>query len=404
MLHLTAHHLRFDLEVETRIELNEHKGAALRGLLFHALRGPARNPALGFCTQRYLRTCAECALVAACPVAGLVSTMNPEAERGRDVPRPYAIVPPLDGRTCYEPGERLGFGLTLFGNALNLFPYVVMGLRQAEPGGLGKKLPRPEAGGRAYRGTHRPARRDAGSPAMSRGRFRLRQAQAINLLTGEVQEVLAAGSSLVHRPALPVTHEQVVEASRQMLSRRLGSSANGSRPGAAPQRAERQGPVEITLTFLTPTRIVDNGRLLAEPQFGPLFHRLLDRLLALSREFAPAGEHVAHGSSRDATLGPEPGRGAADRDQPFDIAQDKPALLALADGVKLAGGQTRWQELWGYSARQERRLPLSGFTGQAVYRAPVEVWAELLPYLLWGSVVHVGKNAVKGDGIIAVSG
>lgn len=398
MQHFTAHHLRFGLEVETAIELNEHKGGALRGLLFHGLRGPARNPALGFCTQRHLRACADCALVAACPVASLVSTMNPEAERGRDVPRPYAIVPPLEDKMRYEPGEALSFGLTLFGNALNLFPYVVMGLRQAERSGLGKKLPRPEAGGRAYR-----------------GRFRLHSAQAINLLTGEAQQVLAPGSSMVHLPALPVTHDQVVEASRQILNQQLERSTNGSGPGSALQQVGRQGLLEIRLTFKTPARIVENGRLLAEPRFGPLFHRLLDRLIALSREFAPAA-----GPGRDRpfvetqNLAPlcqdkpfvETQNLASPlcQDKPFDLAQDKPALLALADGVALAEGRTRWQELWSYSARQERRLPLSGFMGQATYRAPAEVWAELLPYLLWGSVVHVGKNAVKGDGIIAVSG
>ena len=87
MHHFTAHHLRLSLEIETSVELGAQQGSALRGMLFHALRGPERNPALGFCVQRHLKTCADCSLVAACPVAGLVSTLNPEGERGRDVPR-----------------------------------------------------------------------------------------------------------------------------------------------------------------------------------------------------------------------------------------------------------------------------------------------------------------------------
>jgi hypothetical protein len=367
MHNLTAHHLHFSLEVETTIELNEHKGSALRGLLFHALRGPQGNPALGFCVQRHLRTCAECSLVAACPVASLVSTLNPEAERGRDVPRPYAIKPPLDGKTRYEPGEPISFGLTLFGEALNLFPYIVMALRQAGAGGWGKKLPRPEKGGRPYR-----------------GRFRLQGAQALNLLTGEVQEVLQPGNSIVQRPDLPVTETQIAEWSEQLLSQPTAFGANGHSSAMEILRGVGPGPVEINLEFRTPLRIVEQDRLLKEPHFGPLFHRLLDRLMALSREFC----RVAPQRETETTA---------------EISLSKNRLLALSDQVELAAHATRWQEVWSYSARRERRTPIGGLIGWARYRATREVWTELLPYLLWGSIIHVGKNAVKGDGMIAVS-
>lgn len=362
MHNLTAHHLRFSLEVESTIELNEHKGSALRGLLFHALRGPEKNPALGFCVQRHLWTCAECSLVAACPVASLVSTLNPEAERGRDVPRPYAIKPPMDGKSRYEPGESVSFGLTLFGEALNLFPYIVMALRQAGAGGWGKKLPRPEKGGRPYR-----------------GRFRLQRAQALNLLTGEVQEVLQPDNPMVQRPDLPVTDTQIAEWSEQLLSQPTAFGVNGHSSAMGVLRGVGADPVEISLEFQTPLRIIEQDRLLKEPHFGPLLHRLLDRLTALSREFCRV----------------VPGREA---ETATEISLGKNRLLALSDQVELAANETRWQEVWSYSARQERRTPISGLVGWARYRATREVWTELLPYLLWGSIIHVGKNAVKGDG------
>lgn len=361
MTNLTAHHLRFTLKVETPIELDTQQGSALRGMLFNSLRGPRNNPALGFCTQRHLTTCAECALVAACPVASLVATLNPQADRGRDVPRPYAIVPPQSDKTRYEAGESLSFGLTLFGNALNLFPYVVMALRQAGPMGLGKRLPRAETNGRYLR-----------------GRFAVESAEAINLLTGEVQDILEPDSTLVQRPDLPVTHAQVVEMSRQLLNPEAGASANGANGGAGSQRGRPPGPMEITLRFKTPTRLVADRALLKEPHFAPLFHRLLDRLLALSQEF---------------------GQGATVRVMDFSAKNE---LLALSDQVTLVDNQTRWQEVWSYSARQQRKTPISGLVGQATYRASREIWEPLLPYLLWGSIIHIGKNAVKGDGIIQV--
>jgi hypothetical protein len=364
MLNLTAHHLRFKLKVETTIELDEHQGAALRGMLYNALRGPENNPALGFCTQRRLKACAGCALVAACPVASLVATLNPAADRGRDVPRPYAIVPSLLPQTCYEPGELLSFGLTLFGDALNLFPYVVMALHQAGPHGLGKRLPRAEAKAHHQGGRY------------LRGRFTVQSALAANLLTGEVQDILQPGSTMVQQPNLPVNHAQIIEASQQLLNPVAQHGANGRHCQATYQPAGQNDVTDFSLIFRTPTRIVSAGKLLKKPLFTPLFHRLLNRLLALEQEFG--------------------GDGAAP-------VLDKNGLLALSDQVELVTNHTHWQELWSYSGRQGRQTPISGLMGSATYRAPREIWQALLPYLLWGTITHVGKNAVKGDGIVAVS-
>ena len=293
MYNLTAHHLRLTLAVETPLELDEHQGAALRGMLFNALRGPRHRPELGFCTQRHLTACAECALVAVCPVASLVATLNPQAERGRDVPRPYAIVPPFENKQRYEPGERLTFGLTLFGQALTLFPYVVMALHQAGPGGLGRKLP--------VNGTGR----------FRRGQFSLDSARAVNLLTGETQDVLQAGSPRVQQPSLPVTQAEIEAASHRLLGQPVPFTANGQHWGSFEQQGQTAAELDVTLHFRTPTRLIEQTELLKEPRFSPLFHRLLDRLVALSQEFAttPAAP------STEATAPP----------------LDKAALLALAD-------------------------------------------------------------------------
>lgn len=362
---LTAHHLRVTLDVETPIELDEHQGAALRGMLFNALRGPRRRPELGFCTQRHLTTCAECALVAVCPVASLVATLNPQADRGRDVPRPYAIVPPASDQRRYEPGESLTFGLTLFGQALNLFPYLVMALRQAGPGGLGRKRPGDGQG--------RPRR----------GEFSLQAVHAVNLLTGEAQAVLQLGSPLVQQPSLPVTSDQIEATSRRLLSRPVPFAANGDDHGALYQPGQAADPPTLTLHFQTPTRIIEQGRLLKEPHFVPIFHRLLDRLLALGQAFAPA----ATGFSGEAVTQPP----------------DKIELLALAETVTLRTDQTCWQDVWSFSARQRKMIPIGGLVGPVTYQADRVVWERLLPYLLWGTVTHIGKNAVKGDGIISIS-
>ena len=50
------------------------------------------------------------------------------------------------------------------------------------------------------------------------------------------------------------------------------------------------------------------------------------------------------------------------------------------------------------SRRLGRSTPVGGFVGTATYEAGAETWEALLPYLVWGQEVHVGKNATKGDG------
>ena len=70
--------------------------------------------------------------------------LSHEAAPG-DSRRPYAIEPLLGvgASAVFNPGERFQFGLTLFGQAVNLFPYLVLAMpRWAD--GMGRKLDQVE--------------------------------------------------------------------------------------------------------------------------------------------------------------------------------------------------------------------------------------------------------------------
>lgn len=327
MQNFTLHHLRVETVVEAPVLLNEHKGSAIRGALFHALRGPA-YPAgdgyTGFCANKAAPTCYDCPLHHVCPVSTLVATLDETAQRGRNVPRPYIIRPPRDnGRQLYQAGEPFTFDLALCADALQLFPYVVLALERLAHEGLGKRG--PETG-------------------YQRGRLRIRRMSAIHPLTGETQEIRPAGQRTVHIPNLPATHADVLEVAG---------------------RFPAQGA--LTLNFYTPTRLIHGGGLLKQPQFSPLFHRLLTRLEQLSHQFS---------------------------NTPLQL--ELPPLLALADQVQLLDNQTRWVELESYSTRQRRSTQIGGLVGTATYRA-VD-WQPFAPWLVWGSLLGVGKNTVKGDG------
>ncbi len=324
MSEFTAHHLRFILKAETALEMPPLKGSALRGALFSALKAH-------YCPAP---TAPDPLHSTICPVCWLMAREDPQAERGKDVPRPYTLKPPLRPWTRLEPGEEFAFGITLFAQAIGLFPYLILAVPEMGRIGIGQRL--PENG---YR----------------RGQFSLQRAESVNLLTGETQTLFQAGSTTIRAPGQAVTPTHVQEATDYLAG-----------------KLRENGGI-LTITFLTPTRIIYSERLVHRPFFSPLFHRLLERLEALMQAYG--GETPPY---------------------------VKDQLLPLADRVRLVEDDTRWVEVKSYSRRQDRTTPVSGFVGRATFQAAE--WEPLLPPLIWGQVTHVGKNAVKGDGWYRLDG
>jgi hypothetical protein len=122
----------------------------------------------------------------------------------------------------------------------------------------------------------------------------------------------------------------------------------------------------LTLHFHTPLRLIDKKQLVQQIALRPLIQRLMRRLGDLS---------LAYGAGK--------------------LALDWQALLAQAEQVQVVDDQTRWVDVVSYSARQHRRTPIGGLIGSATFAGDLTHLRELL---VWGSLIHVGKNAVKGDG------
>jgi len=339
MEHFTAHRLRFVAEVTTPIELYEHMGGALRGAFFNALSDQ-------FCVNRMtLRNggCPACPWVQTCPVAFLVATLDPRSDRGENVPRPYTIEPSFVSSGAEEQrsrGEFLAAPLLPRPPAQFEFGLTMFARAMNLFPYVVLSLQRMEQSGIG---------RKVAENGWRRGTFRVHEVWAENPLTGERQRVLSSGDNLVQVPDVPVTHAQVC-------------GLDVPAPGAW-----------VRIDFLTPTRLTDQGRLAKQPDFRVLFQRLMERLVALAGAYC---------------------------DTPLE-ADLKYRLVGLAAHVGLVEQQTRWVELESYSSRQKRRTPIGGLVGYAVYAA--EEWGPFWPWLKWGELTHVGKNAVKGDGVIQVS-
>jgi len=180
-----------------------------------------------------------------------------------------------------------------------------------------------------------------------RGTLRLSAIDAVSPLTGARQSLYSSADGQVQQPAMPLDAASV-------------------RAHAATLSADR-----VTLRLHTPMRLIEQDRLLKRIALRPLIQRLMRRLDDLS---------LAYG------------------DGPLGL--DFRALLDHAETVRVAEDRTRWVDVVSMSSRQQRRTPIGGLIGEASFVGDLAPLHELI---VWGSLVHVGKNAVKGDGWYSIA-
>ncbi|MBO0782979.1 MAG: CRISPR system precrRNA processing endoribonuclease RAMP protein Cas6, partial [Ktedonobacteraceae bacterium] len=244
---ITTTHLRFTVRVRTPLALDASSGSAFRGSLFHAIWQR-------FCTNKQTETCAACPLHETCPVSALVAPLREENAWGQDIPRPYVLLPPLDGARHYAVGETCSFGITLIGSIIQLLPYLMLSIKPFEAAGVGRRL--EEHGGQ-------------------RGQFHVERVESYHPFTGEQHIIYEAGDTKVQVPVITIDARE-----RQ-------------------QRIEQLHRVRITLRLLTPLCLIDQQRLVNPISFRPLIRRLLERTLALERHYGST-EATMEREERDA--------------------------------------------------------------------------------------------------------
>jgi hypothetical protein len=109
-----------------------------------------------------------------------------------------------------------------------------------------------------------------------------------------------------------------------------------------------------------------DGFLAQKPTFASILKRLRDRINALSYFYCGKGLEI-----------------------------DFKAFGEQAEEIKTVTDSTRWVESARYSRRREVTHDLSGFIGEVSFEGDL---APFIPYLKLGEYVHVGKNAVFGNG------
>lgn len=182
-----------------------------------------------------------------------------------------------------------------------------------------------------------------------RGRFAVLGIQEHNALTGACAHLLE--NRQVHMPQHPITQEQVLAAASALPANRL------------------------RLRFLTPTQLITQKRMLQRPDLTALIARLLERCQTLAETYGGSD-----GVSPNA-------------DGSWTALHTR--LTQAAQGVAVTYDNTRWIRAYSGSRRANRQQDVSGFVGDVEFTGDVR---DLREWLVWGALLHVGKNAVKGNG------
>lgn len=180
-----------------------------------------------------------------------------------------------------------------------------------------------------------------------RGRFKLEMITEYSPLLDAKRNLM--NQNVVQQPTLQITPNRVWEAAA----------------GGHPDR--------ITIKLFTPLRLIAAARLVKNPQPAVFVQRLMERCQALSTYYAETDILPKREEWVEATF----------------------ALKAQAEEFTIAYDDTTWVDVWSGSQRKGQYTPIGGLVGVFRWEGNIK---PLRPWLMWGQSLHVGKDAVKGNG------
>ena len=298
---------RFVIKPQSELILPAYKGSTFRGGFGHAFKRAV-------CADRE-GECAKCPLQSKCVYSYVFETkLFSQSERLKNthVPHPFVIEPPLEERQRYGIDDMLSFHLILVGRAVDYIPYFIFAFEELGRIGIGK----------------------------NRGKYRLEKVISIN----------KDRRILIYDGESHIRDEYGVIDSVNLVLEALQLDYH-----------------QITLRFLTPTRIKYGGKLTKVIDFEVVMRNLLRRLSWLAEVHC---------------------------EEKWDM--DWKRLLKRAkERVNTVHSDLRWHDWERYSQRQATKLKMGGFLGEITFEGDL---TEFLPFLKLGEYLHIGKGTVYGLG------
>lgn len=177
-----------------------------------------------------------------------------------------------------------------------------------------------------------------------RGRMNLCRVVSVNPLKEKEQEIFEEEKELKMMPCLPIDSEDI-----EMRANEIKKFN------------------KIRIKLLTPMRLVSEKKLVKNKiPFDILYRRLLERFTTLISIY---------------------------EGQKFDL--DFKKIIEESQKVKIEESKIYWDDVFRYSSRHKRRIPMGGYLGEIIYQGDFTNFAEILA---WGEQIHVGKYAILGNG------
>ncbi len=301
------------IRLDTDLFLPGFKGAAFRGgfgYVFKSIVCPVHD-----------RDCIHSRLGDPCIYSEVFETPIPPGSsvmrKYPYAPHPFVLTPPLDRRAHFVSGTELSLELVLIGRAIPWLAYFIRTLEELGRRGVGPHT----------------------------SRYRIERVDSLKQING----TRATEQILVYDGI-----GRKVVASPQIFEGRDFESKEGH--GRA-----------VTLSLLTPTRIVLGEKLATELAFSTLLRPLLRRIALLS--------YFHCGKEADVPL----------------IRQ----LIEKAGSIRATKSNLRWRDWSRFSTRQQRLMKLGGLVGEIAYEGEL---GPFLPFLRVGELTHVGKGTSFGLG------
>jgi hypothetical protein len=219
--------VRVTLRLLEDATLPVHKAAMLRGGFGYAFQRAT-------CPQSCWGQSDQCATDTICPYRQVFETPRPpDSDRFRnlrDIPRPFVLEPPTDGKTRYAGGDSLELTLVLIGQGMDYVPYFLFGFEQLGRMGLGKQ----------------------------RARARLERVEALHPWQPMGRVIYRDGEVLTSAEPLPALTEEMVTARARTL------------------------PADLHLVLRTPLRVKARGEFLQQIDLAALVQAICWRIQALA--------------------------------------------------------------------------------------------------------------------------
>lgn len=287
---------------------------SLETLHLTAFKGAILRGAFGYAFRKITcplkdKECFECLLKSKCVYAYIFETFRPEdskiMRKYETIPRPFIFEPPPTNKNEYKTGENFIFNLRLIGKAIDYLPYFIYALDEMGKNGLGK----------------------------NRGKLEL-----ISIKQGT--RIIYDGKDNKIKGDIKLQELQLTHPKNQIN--------------------------KIKIKFLTPYRIIYEGKEAQHLAFHILIRSLLRRIGLLSYFHS---------------------------DKPYDI--NFTDLIAKAQKVRTLQTNLTFHGQSRYSTKQHQRIPMQGMIGEVTYQGNL---TNFIPYLKIGEMVHIGKGTVFGMG------